>query len=174
MNKTVIKKEPLSFQEVSLILDATKHFPHLVYVGPRTWSRFDNIYKIYDGGSFSGVCAVNTKGRYAKIGPFVLLPHMHGKGLGKALFQKIVNDFRSSHYLYVASSNHAVIHITERVGFIEYNNLLNIPFQIWIIYQKMSWKVLWAGEFPSFIQELMRKTKMAKRERLRHYYLPKY
>lgn len=168
----IIQGKPLSPSEKKLIIQATKAYENLVYVGPKTWELFDMLYKLYDDDVFVGVCAVNIGGSYAKIGPLCLLSQYHGKGMGKKLVRHIVEDLRSKYNLYLASSNPAVWHIANGLGLKQDNALLHIPLSVIWIYMKMSYYVWKASEVITFCKEFKRK-KSAISFSKRHYYLPK-
>ena len=170
MALTVVQ-EKLTSDEKLKVMEATKLFENLVYVGWNTWDHFDWIYKIYINNNFAGVCAVNTFQSYAKMGPLVLLPTFHGKGLGKKLVTTIVEREKQKHNLYIGNSNLKVWHIADGLDFVE-RSTSSIPYQVKIIYVKMSLIVLREGEFIPFLKELMRKLKrFPHREKLKHFCL---
>ncbi len=167
----IVIGKTLSPNEKNKIITATRGYENIVYIGPNTWDSFDTWYKLYVNGKFAGVCAVNFFRNYSKIGPLILLPQYHSRGLVHKLVRSIVEDVKQKHIVYLASTNDAVWHIAKKIGFSEINSNFKIPFSVLVIYRKISLRVLFAGEAIDFIKELFRKKKFFKREKLRHFIL---
>ncbi len=83
---------------------------------------------------------------WVKLGPLVFLKKFHGKGYGKILLNKIVNDY-SNKNIFITSSNIAVQKIIGRLGFDEINSYFKLPapillFLIKQLYEHIHWKMI--------------------------------
>lgn len=165
--KPEIKFQTPSVEDIAQVVQDTKNFPFLTYIGPRTWRSFDGYYSAYVDNMFAGVLAINRVGNWTKLGPLVILSKSHGKGVATALVKKAVATEKGC--IYLASANAKVWKIAQNVGMIEKFNWLNLPFPVRIIYLRLSLNVVRCGEFIQFLNELLRKQKMADVHTFKHF-----
>jgi GNAT superfamily N-acetyltransferase len=104
-------------------------FPNLAYVSPSRWQHFKKPYCLLIGDQLAGVCQVYEFNNWIKLGPLVLLAKHHGKGLGKILLGKIIDDHTRTN-IFIASSNPAVIHIVESLGFQRISHYFLLPQEV--------------------------------------------
>ncbi|MDP4011888.1 MAG: GNAT family N-acetyltransferase [Candidatus Roizmanbacteria bacterium] len=165
--KLEIKSQIPTAEDIAQVVTDTKNFPFLTYIGPRTWQSFDRWYTAYVDNTFAGVVAINRFGRWAKLGPLVVLSKFHGKGVATSLIKKAVATEKGN--IYLASANPTVWKIARNVGMVKKYNCLNLPLSIQFIYLQLSLNVLRCGEFIQFLKELLRKQKIADVHAFKHF-----
>lgn len=165
--KLEIKSQKPNLKDIAQLVEDTKNFPFLTYIGPRSWRSFDGYYAAYVDNSFAGVMAVNKFGGWTKLGPLAVLSKFHGRGVATALVKKAVATEKGN--IYLASANAKVWKIARNVGMVEKYNWLNLPLSIQLIYLKLSFNVFRCGEFIPFVKEMLRKQRLANVHHHRHF-----
>jgi len=154
-----IKTHPPEINGIMQLVEATKIFPYLTFVGEKSWQSFDGYYCAYRDQSFAGVLAVNRIGGWVKLGPLAVLPEHQGYSIATKLIQQAVSSEKDN--IYLASANPSVWKIAQRLGFQESFTWANLPLAVRMIYFKMSIRVLLCGESLHFIKEVLRKQRIA-------------
>ncbi len=154
-----IKQRKLTESEIaSLMLDG-KLFPHVAYVSKSRWQSFSRPYIVEVDGIFAGICAVYYFDKWVKLGPLEVLRLYHGKGIGRVLLQKIIDDNKDLN-IFIASSNPSVKHIIESFDFQTVPNFLSLPKEVKIfllkkIFEHISFQFFYEGFRKNFF--LLRK-----------------
>ena len=102
---------------------------------------------------------------WVKLGPLVFLKKFHGKGYGKILLNKIVDDY-SDKNIFITSSNIAVQKIISKLTFKEVSSYYNLPFSIILFLIKQ----LYEHIHLKMITEYFRK-KFSMKRNVRKYYI---
>lgn len=159
-----IERRKLSESEILELVKDIRQFPNLAYVSPNRWRSFKNPYCISVEGNFAGVCVIYYIKNWIKLGPFVLLEKYHNKGLGKKLFQKIIQD-NIKLSIFAASSNPAVQHLITSYNFQRVPNFffLPIPIKFFLIRQFIEYLNL------IFVYECIRKKFFLRRAEIKYY-----
>lgn len=165
----IIKSKKITLFQTKMLISDIETYEHIVFVGEKTFRLFDSYYFADVDGEFAGVLCINRFGSWTKFGPFVLRKKFQGKGIGSKLFAYAVNH--ESGNLYVGSSNPAVLKLVTKHEFTKCLSYKDIPWQVRLIYLKMSWYVVRSFETVEFLKELVRKKRVyPARGRLRHFY----
>jgi len=98
-----IVRRKLEDQEIKSLIADTKSFPDLTYVSKSRWQSFASPYVLEIDNSFAGVCIIYELTNLVKIGPLVILKKYQGKGYGKILMKKVIDDNNDKN-LYIGSS----------------------------------------------------------------------
>lgn len=125
MDVTIIQRK-LSESEITLLIQDGKQFPHVAYVGKARWQKFSKPYIVEVKRKFAGVCATYHFDNWIKLGPLEVLHKHHGRGFGKLLLKRIIEDNKYLH-IFIASSNPSVKHIIESFKFQTVGNFLSLP-----------------------------------------------
>jgi len=141
-----IIKRSLKENEINLLMNDIKLYPDLVFVKKSRFRKYDNAYIVEQDKEFVGLCGIYEMKNWVKLGPLVFLKKYHGKGYGKILLNKIVNDY-SNKNIFITSSNIAVQKIISRLEFKEVAGYFNLPFQIILflfkqLYEHIDWKLM--------------------------------
>lgn len=123
-----IVRRKLKDQEIKSLIVDIKSFPDLTYVSKSRWQSFKSPYVLEINDSFVGVCIIYKLTNWVKIGPLVILKKYQGKGYGKILMKKIIDD-NSDKKLYIGSSCRIVGKIATGFGF-KKTTLLSLPKEI--------------------------------------------
>ncbi len=126
---TKIYKRPLQENEINILTNELRHFPHIGFINKKLWQAFQHTYIATIKGNFVGVCIVFPLKRWTKIGPLVIRQQYQGKGLGKTLLTHVVQDLDERN-LFIGSSNPKVCAIAKALGFRQETSFLRIPFEI--------------------------------------------
>ena len=157
---TRVIKRPLKDREITLLINDVRKFPDLVFVSSRLWRNFENSYVLEDKNLFIGVCIIYLFKDWVKIGPLVILRKLQGKGYGKQLFRKVVNENKNRN-IFIASSNRAVERIVYKLGFTRVRKYFDLPIIIKFFLLKQLCEYL----NPQLIIEAVRKRLFLKRGR---------
>ena len=108
--------------------------------------KYNNAYIVEQNKDFVGLCGIYEMKDWVKLGPLVFLKIFHGKGYGKILLNKIVNDYYDKN-IFITSSNIAVQKIIGRLGFNEINGYSKLPVPILLflikqLYEHIHWKMI--------------------------------
>jgi len=154
-----IVRRKLEDQEIKSLIADTKSFPDLTYVSKSRWQSFASPYVLEINNSFAGVCAIYRLTNWVKIGPLVILKKYQGKGYGKTLMKKVIDE-NNDKKLYIGSSCPIVGRIVTGFGFKKVT-LLSLPKEIKLFLIKQIF------EYFSFnlITEAIRKRLILKREK---------
>lgn len=163
-----ITRRPLKENEIKLLMEDMKFYPDIVYVKKSRFRKYNNAYIVEQNKEFVGLCGVYEFQNWVKLGPFVFLKKFHGKGYGKILLNKIVDDY-SNRNIFITSSNIAVQKIMSKLGFAEIKGFYKLPVPILMfllkqLYEHISWKM---------ITEFIRK-KITMNKNVRKYYILRY
>lgn len=152
-----IVRRKLEDQEIKSLIADIKSFPNLTYVSKFRWRSFDSPYVLEINNSFAGICVIYKLTNWVKIGPLVILKKYHGKGYGRILIKKVIDD-NSDKKLYIGSSCPIVGKIAIGFGFKKVT-LLSLPKEIKLFLIKQLF------EYLSFnlITEAIRKRLILKR-----------
>ncbi len=142
----IIKRRKLTNTEVDLLIRDTKFFSSLIYVSKERWLGFENPYIIGEDDNFVGVCMIYELKDWIKIGPLVVLKKYQGKGFGKKLLYRIVEDYKNKN-IFITSSNPNVKKILDKLNFTYINNYFSLPlkmklFLIKQLYEHISFNML--------------------------------
>lgn len=149
-----IMRRKLREEEIELLSQDIKTFPDLVYIGKDRWRKYQFPYVLEDNGIFKGVCAIYEFNEWIKVGPFVILKVAHGKGYGKRLFDKILNDY-STKEIFLASSNPAVRSILSKNGFNQTKDFCKLPNKMKLFLIEQIFIHLSFGMAKEFIRKLI-------------------
>lgn len=161
---TSISRRRLTEKEITLLINDARIFPDIAYVSRTRWSRFAQPYIIEDNNVFVGVCAVYYFDKWIKLGPLEILKKFHGKGMGKRLLHRVVND-HNNHSIVLASSNPVVQHIAETLSFKNIPQFLSLPkiVQLFLLRQLIEHLNM------SFFYEGIRKKFFLNRKNIKYY-----
>lgn len=148
-----IKRRSLTDLEITELIQDYRLFPHAPYVSRARWRRFSDPYIIEVESKFVGICVVYKFGQWIKLGPLGILNKYQGKGLGKYLLRKIINDHKNTS-IFIASSNPSVKHIIESFGFEIKPNFLSLPKELKFFLFKQIFEHL---NFSFFIEGIRKK-----------------
>lgn len=145
LNIKIIRRS-LKESEIKLLLEDIKLYPDLVFIKESRFRKYDNAYIVEQDKEFVGLCGIYEMKNWVKLGPLVFLKKFHGKGYGKILLNKIVNDY-SDKNVFITSSNIAVQKIISRLDFKEVAGYFNLPFPIILflfkqLYEHIHWKII--------------------------------
>ncbi len=129
MTNIKITRRPLKEIEIKFLLEDIKSYPDLVFIKESRFRKYDNAYIVEQYKEFVGLCDIYEIKDWVKLGPLVFLKKYHGKGYGKILLNKIVDDY-SNKNIFITSSNIAVQKIISRLNFQEVAGYFNLPFPI--------------------------------------------
>lgn len=160
-----IVRRPLKEIEIKLLMKDIKLYPDLVFVKKSRFRKYNNAYIVEQDNEFVGLCGIYAMRDWVKLGPLVFLKKFHGKGFGKILLSKIVDDY-SNKNIFITSSNIAVQKIISRLGFDEISGYFKLPIPILLflikqLYEHIHWKM---------ITEFFRK-KLTMTRNVRKYYI---
>ena len=102
-----ITRRPLKENEINLLMKDIELYPDLVYVKESRFRKYNDAYIVEQDKEFVGLCGIYEMKDWVKLGPLVFLKKFHGKGYGKILLNKIVNDYSNTN-IFITSSNIAV------------------------------------------------------------------
>lgn len=144
-----ITQRKLTESEISSLMQDGKLFPHVAYVNRSRWQSFSCPYIVEVDGIFAGICAIYYFDKWVKLGPLEVLKLYHGKGIGRVLLQKIVDNNKALN-IFIASSNPSVKHIIESLDFQTIPNFLSLPKKIKIfllkkIFEHLSFNFFYEG-----------------------------
>lgn len=162
--KVTIQKHTLTEQEITELISSIKTAPDLAFVDRKNWKRYSNPYCIFADNEFAGVCCTAETNHWIKIGPLVTLPKFQGKGLGKLLFNTVV-ERQKEKSLCVISSCPILQHLTNTAGFAEAPNVFTLPMEV----QKLLIKQLSQYLSIPYLLEALRKKLILKRGKVRVY-----
>lgn len=121
-----IVRRNLSKIEASLLVQEMRNFPDIVYFSESHLSHLPHTFVAEIDGQFAGVCGVYEIGTWIKLGPLVVLQEYHGRGLGRALIQKVLQNYPNKNFL-IISSNTKVQRIALTSGFAECRSFFALP-----------------------------------------------
>lgn len=159
-----IKQHTLTEQEITELIASIKTAPDLAFVDRRNWYRYPNPYCIFVDNEFAGVCCVSETKHFVKLGPLVTLPRFQGKGLGKLLFNTVVEKQKTKS-LFIATSCPILQHLTNSAGFIEVPNMFALPLEL----QKLLIKQLANYLSIPYLLESLRKKLFLKRGKIKFF-----
>ena len=141
-----ITRRSLKENEIKLLMNDIKLYPDLVFIKESRFRKYNNAYIVEQDKEFVGLCGIYEMKDWVKLGPLVFLKKFHGKGYGKILLNKIVNDY-SNKNIFITSSNIAVQKIISRLGFDEIKGYFKLPFTILLflfkqLYEHIHWKMV--------------------------------
>jgi len=147
--EVLITQRKLTDSEITTLIHDGKFFPHVAYVSRSRWQSLSQPYIVEVDGVFAGVCAAYHFDKWIKLGPLEVLKLYHGKGVGKILLQKIVNDNKDLN-IFIASSNPSVKHIIESFKFTPISNILSLPKEVKLfllekIFEHLSFNFFYEG-----------------------------
>lgn len=147
--EVIIKQRKLTDSEITSLIHDGKFFPHVAYISRSRWQSFSRPYIVEVDGIFAGICAVYYFEKWIKLGPLEVLKLYHGKGIGKILLQKIVDDNKDLN-IFIASSNPSVIHIIESFKFTSIPNIFSLPKEVKLfllkkIFEHLSFNFFYEG-----------------------------
>jgi GNAT superfamily N-acetyltransferase len=116
------------------------------------WKELNTAYIANVGGKLAGICSITKLDNWYKLGPFIVLEKYQGKGIGKMLLKKIVQDNEKNN-LFIGSRNPAVWKIAKNLGFKEELNFWNLASDI---KSYLIRNLLWSIDL-EFMKELFRK-----------------
>ncbi len=159
-----IVRRKLTELEITELVENVRIFPNLAYVSPNRWRHFADPYCLLVDGHFAGVCAIYNFKNWVKLGPLVLLQKFHGKGLGKNLLHKIIQDNINTS-IFIVSSNPAVQYIVTSCDFQHISSYFSLPLsvQLFLIQQLVEHLNF------SFIREGIRKKFFLRRGEIKFY-----
>lgn len=150
--KILINKRKLSDKDINLLNKEIKKFPNPVFLTNKHWQELKTAYVAEIDGNIAGICSVNKFKNWYKLGPFVVFERYHGKGIGKKILKKIVDENRYKN-LFIGSRNNIVWNIVESLGFKEEPNFFMLPMEIKSYLLR---SLLWCLDI-DFMKELIRK-----------------
>ena len=121
-----IVRRNLSKIEASRLVQEMRDFPDIVYFSESHLCHLPHTFVAEFDGQFAGVCGVYEIGTWIKLGPLVVLQEYHGRGLGRALIDVILQHYPSHNYL-IISSNKIVQRIALTSGFAECRSFFALP-----------------------------------------------
>jgi GNAT superfamily N-acetyltransferase len=124
--ETAIRRRPLTDQEINRLDGLIRNFPDLTYFGPSRWRSYTRPYCISVDGEFAGVLAADEFDGWVKLGPLVILPARHGRGLATQLVAAAIRDYPHTPIV-IVSSNPVVRHMAENYGFAEVRGFIALP-----------------------------------------------
>jgi hypothetical protein len=124
-----IVKRTLHQEEINILIEEIKKFPNPVFCTKKRWQNFKCVYIILNNNKLVGICEVIKINNWIKLGPFIVLQKYQGKGYGKMIFQKIIDDYPNNN-LFVGSRNPAVHKIAVNLGFKEELSFWKLPNEI--------------------------------------------
>lgn len=130
-----ITKKPPTNLEIDLLLTQMKKSPHVGLLSKSLWQKLDRAYVVRINNHLVGACVLYKLKNWIKIGPIVVLDKYQGKGYGKKLITKIVDDYPDNN-LFISSSNPIVIRIVQDLGFKKLKNFFALPREIKIYFVK--------------------------------------
>ncbi|OGJ49248.1 hypothetical protein A2229_02305 [Candidatus Peregrinibacteria bacterium RIFOXYA2_FULL_33_7] len=141
-----ITRRPLKEDEINLLMEDIKLYPDLVYVKESRFRKYNDAYIVEQDKEFVGLCGIYEMKDWVKLGPLVFLKKFHGKGYGKILLNKIVNDY-SNKNIFITSSNIAVQKIISGLKFKEVDGYHKLPGPIILflfkqLYEHIHWKMI--------------------------------
>jgi len=154
-----IVKRNLKNEETKLLIKEIQKFPNLISPSENQWNKFNCIYVVATNNNLIGVCVVIKLKEWIKLGPFVILEKYQGKGFGKKIIDKIMDDYPNNNF-FIGSRTPAVWKIAEKLGFKKTNNVWQLPNELkkyFIKYLIESVNVKYLKEF--FRKSLIRKEK---------------
>ncbi|KKP67145.1 MAG: Ribosomal-protein-alanine acetyltransferase [Candidatus Roizmanbacteria bacterium GW2011_GWA2_35_19] len=160
-----IIRRPLKESEVKSLIKDIRLYPDLVYVKESRFRKYNNAFIVEQNGEFVGLCGIYEMKDWVKLGPLVFLKKFHGKGYGKILLNKIVDDY-SDKNIFITSSNIAVQKIISKLTFKEVSSYYNLPFSIILFLIKQ----LYEHIHLKMITEYFRK-KFSMKRNVRKYYI---
>ena len=145
LNIKIIRRS-LKEREIKHLLEDIKLYPDLVFIKESRFRKYDNAYIIEQDEEFVGLCGIYEMKDWIKLGPLVFLKKYHGKGYGKILLNKIVDDY-SNKNIFITSSNIAVQKIISRLDFQEVAGYFSLPLPIILflfkqLYEHIHWKMI--------------------------------
>ncbi len=162
--QVTIEKHTLTEQEITELISSIKTAPDLAFVDRKNWKRYPNPYCIFVDKEFAGVCCIAETKNWVKIGPLVTLLRFQGKGLGKLLFNTVVEKQKEKS-LCVMSSCPILQHLTNAARFMEAPNVFALPMEV----QKLLIKQLAQYLSIPYLLEALRKKLILKRGKVRVY-----
>ena len=141
-----IIRRSLNENEINLLMMDIRLYPDLVFVKESRFRKYNDAYIVEQDKEFVGLCGIYEMKDWVKLGPLVFLKKFHGKGYGKILLNKIVNDY-SDKNIFITSSNIAVQKIISRLDFKEVAGYFNLPLPILLslieqLYEHIHWKMV--------------------------------
>lgn len=112
----IISQRPLKPEEIETLIQEIHRTPHITFIGGNAWEQFPLVYVAQRRRQFIGCCAVIPLGNWMKIGPFLIRNTHQGQGYGKQLLTAVINK-NITRRLFIATSNPAVRHMVETLGF---------------------------------------------------------
>ena len=161
--QVTIEKHTLTEEEITELISSIKTAPDLAFVERKNWKRYPNPYCVFADNEFAGVCCIAETKHWIKIGPLVTLPKFQGKGLGKLLFNTVVEKQTKS--LCVMSSCPILQHLTNSAGFTEVPNVFALPMEV----QRLLIKQLINYLSVPYLLEALRKKLILKRGKVKFY-----
>lgn len=145
INLKIIRR-PLKEIEIKLLMKDIRLYPDLVFVKESRFRKYSNAYIVEHDKEFVGLCGIYEMKDWVKLGPLVFLKKFHGKGYGKILLNKIVNDY-SNKNIFITSSNIAVQKIINKLNFKEVSGYYKLPIPIILflfkqLYEHLHWKMV--------------------------------
>jgi len=159
-----IQKHTLTENEITELIASIKTAPDLAFVNRQNWKRYPNPYCVFVDKEFAGVYCIAETEHWIKIGPLVTLPRFQGKGLGKLLFNTVIEKQKIKS-LCVISSCPILQHLTNSAGFTEVPNIFALPREL----QKLLMKQLANYLSIPYLLESIRKKLILKRGKVRMY-----
>lgn len=130
-----IYRRQLKNDEIDLLVTQMKKSPHVGLLSKKLWQKLDCVYAARMNNYLVGACVLYKLKNWIKIGPIVVLDKFQGKGYGKKLITKIVDDYPNIN-LFISSSNPIVVHIVQDLGFKKLKNFFALPREIKIYFAK--------------------------------------
>lgn len=141
-----IVRRYLKEKEIDLLIEDIKLYPDLIFVKKSRFKKYNNAYIVEKDGEFVGMCGIYKIKDWIKLGPLVFLKKFHGRGYGKILLNRIVNDY-SNKNIFITSTNIAVQRIVSKLNFKEIDGYYKLPPQIILFLFKqlnehIGWKIV--------------------------------
>ena len=154
-----IGKRKLREAETGWLVKEIRKYPDITYISPYQWRNFRVIYAAESGKKLAGVCALMFFSDWVKIGPIVVFEQFQGKGIGKKLINKAIEEYKNNNIL-IASSNKKVKKILGNYHFLK-TGILKLPWEIKIF----GIKYLIENLNFIFLKEVFRKKFVFKRDK---------
>ena len=132
----------LSDEEIGKLVKGIALTPNITGYSFWEWKQMGKVWVAEEEhGKMMGICLCHSLGREGCIlDVLFVLEEFRGLGVGKGLFEHLINlAFSNQRFVYTASREQVVIRMMEKMDFLLFNTLYKLPES----YRQYEWALAW-------------------------------